>query len=561
MWDQESQKRRGKTGHLLGSFYMMFIDQEQWYQVQMAMLPIIAVLIGCFSVTLATNTCNGTVFICSKTPQTAARGGKCGLDDLRELKRLIVQPDRICSLNLSRNHLKSWHTIGLQDELPSLEYLDLSDNDGWTPDDMLLGSIGSLKEIKGVSWNKYCSDCTLKKVFNKTVLHEIEQKEKFEWVQGYACRAKITKYSNKVQLFAKFNFVAECFTEGSKCYNNDVIVKSKAPCRDVNIRVLALQYLFGPIAIILNLVVVLTTAFSERLRRNIAMVLVSNLAFGDFLNGIYSVIIAIVHHVYDYEETRAFADTKCNYIGPMWMIGQAIAVSCSLVLTYERYRSVVNSVKVKSRMKMKTARVAIMLCWAWSFLVAFLPFVGVGMYSIGTFCIPIYPVKSIPHQYWYSIVVTLSACLMYLALPLYVRLYLYVKKSSNRIGSTTDVTLAKRIFVLVISNMFFFLLPIAISLAWSILSRKQVMSRVLAEVLTSSFCAICLTVNSCLNPILYALRNKTFIKELKKMLYKRLRLCCGGTCGGPDNGYSIDKTSRSGSSVRASNYHVQKTTV
>lgn len=211
---------------------------------------------------------------------------------------------------------------------------------------------------------------------------------------------------------------------------------------------------------------------------------------------------------------------------------------------------------------MKTARIAIMLCWLWSLLVAFLPIVGVGMYSIGTFCVPVYPVKSIPHQFWYSIVVTVCACVMYLAtLPLYVRLYLYVKRSSSRIGSTTDVALAKRIFVLVISNMFFFLVPIAISLAWSILSRKQAMSRVAAEVLTSSFCAICLTVNSCLNPILYALRNKTFIKELKKMLFRKVRNCCGGACGGPENGYSIDKTSRSGSSIRASNFQVQKTSV
>lgn len=441
-----------------------------------------------------------------------------------------------------------------------MQYLDIKDNDDWSPDAILLASVKNLKEIKGVSWSEDCSGCTLKKVNNKTLLADLQQEEKSEWVEGYACRAKITKYSAKVQLFAKFNFIADCFKEDSKCYNSDVIIKSSAPCRDINIRVLALEYLFGPIAIFLNLVVVLTTAFSERLRRNIAMVLVSNLAFGDLLNGVYSVIIAVVHHVFNYEETRAFADTKCDFIGPMWMIGQAIAVSCSLVLTYERYRSVVNSVKVKSRMKMKTARIAIALCWFWSILVAALPIMGVGMYSIGTFCVPIYPVKSIPHQFWYSIVITLSACLMYLAtLPLYVRLYLYVKKSSSRIGSTTDVALAKRIFVLVISNMFFFLLPIAISLAWSILSRKQAMSRVVAEVLTSSFCAICLTVNSCLNPILYALRNKTFIKELKKMLSKKA--CCGGVCGGGDNGYSIDKTSRSGSSIRASNYHVQKTSV
>ena len=415
-------------------------------------------------------------------------------------------------------------------------------------------------EIRGVRWNNQCSDCSLKRDINKTLLDKIKKKEYFEWVQGYACRAKISKYSLTLQLYAKHGFVPECFAKGSSCYNNEVTERSEAPCRDVNIRVLALEYLFGPIAIVLNLVVVLTTAFSERLRRNIAMVLVSNLAFGDLLNGIYSVIIAVVHHVYEYKETRKFADTKCNFIGPMWLLGQTIAVSCSLVLTYERYRSVVNSVKVKSRMKMKTARIAILCCWIGSLIVAFLPFVGVGMYSIGTFCIPIYPVKSIPHQFWYSIIVTLVACLMYLAtLPLYVRLYLYVKKSSSRIGSTTDVALAKRIFVLVISNMFFFLLPIAISLAWSILSRKQVMSRVVAEVLTSSFCVICLTVNSCLNPVLYALRNKTFIKELKKMMFKRFGNCCGGVCA-IDNGYSIDKTSKSGSS-RASNYHVQKTTV
>ncbi|EDO36077.1 predicted protein [Nematostella vectensis] len=460
------------------------------------------------------------------------------------------------NLSLSHNDFESWDSTAIPKHLKFLESLDMSGND-WIPSSEVL-RMRSLSTIRGVSWGQ-CSDCELTRNVNQTQLDRLLTLEDLEWVPGYACRARIHTYSAQVKRFAKEGFYPSCLVEGSECFAAEVKVRADSPCRDVNTKVLTLEYVFGPVALVLNLVVVVTTACSRRLRRNIAMVLVSNLAFGDLLNGIHAIAVAVVHHIYDYAGTRKFADTKCDYIGPLWMLGQAISVSCSLVLTYERYRSVVNSVKVKvkSKMKMKTARISIFVCWVWSFAAAFLPLAGIGMYSIGTFCIPIYPVRSIPHQFWYSVVVTLIAATMYIVtFPLYIRLYLYVKRSSNRIGSKTDVALAKRIFVLVMSNMFFFLLPIMISLAWSVLSRHQVMSRVVAEVLTSSFCLICLTVNSCLNPVLYALRNRTFIKELRRMLYHMVGWYCGW-CS--DNGRgSNERTSRSNSASRGSTHQLQK---
>ena len=98
-----------------------------------------------------------------------------------------------------------------------------------------------------------------------------------------------------------------------------------------------------------------------------------------------------------------------------------------------------------------------MLIWILGVAVAILPVLKISVYYGNTYCIPIRPLKDIPHSYELSIGLSLWGMLLYCTtIPFYVKIFLAVKKTSRRAGVKRDGTLAKRICILVFSNMLFF---------------------------------------------------------------------------------------------------------
>nr|UQI50297.1 follicle-stimulating hormone Receptor [Haliclona caerulea] len=422
------------------------------------------------------------------------------------------------TLNLSMNPIQVWQTSQLISHVPNLTTLDLTGTSPWLPDNGVLRA-KQLRVIQGVSWGQDCQNCPLIRSNNSTQL-QLFTEGSTEYMKGYACRTKTVTATRTVQRFAKHGFLATCVTEDPKCRQSQMQEVVKAPCRDTTLSVFYLEYVLGPIAIVFNLVVIITTIRSKRLRKNLDMLLVCNIGIGDLFNGLYSVLIISIHTFKTFDQMMTFARDYCAAIGSFWVLGVGLAVTFAFVLTIERYKCVVRTRSLHRRMSPHTLLVASVICWLWALTATILPMVGVGSYSINTYCISVFPVKSNPVQFYYSTIVAGLSGLMYLAtLPMYIKMYIFVRRSSKNMRVRADIELAKRVFSLVLTNMLFFLLPVIISLIFASVNREtNALSREVSEILNSSFPLLCLTLNSVFNPLLYAFRSRLFRTEFTRML-------------------------------------------
>lgn len=88
-------------------------------------------------------------------------------------------------------------------------------------------------------------------------------------------------------------------------------------------------------------------------------------------------------------------------------------------------------------------------------------------------------------------------------------------------GVKRESTLAKRIALLVMSNLVFFFIPVLALGVWIIFvgnSRDDLLSFYARSAIQDLIPLYCLSINSCLNPLVHALRNDKFKTALKKNL-------------------------------------------
>lgn len=380
---------------------------------------------------------------------------------------------------------------------------------------MSLLKLPYLKVVTGVSWSQSCLNCTLLRTINETHLRFYGNTSSM-FLKGYACRYKTTTPSPFLRGLATDGFLAMCVLSNHICFESEVKAVIKAPCRKTTLGVLSLEYVFGPVAMILNVIVIATVMKSKRLCRNHDMLLVTNIAIGDFCTALYSIVIIAVHQTRTFHQMETFAPISCTYIGFFWILGVSLSVSFSLVLTIERFKCVVRRRNRQSRMSAMEILIASSVCWLYALSTAILPVFGIGNYYLNTYCIPVFPTRNNPVQFYYSVSVSGMSAIMYIvSIPLYLRMYFFVRKSSKNMRVRADIELAKRVFSLVITNMTFLLVPIIISLVFTRVERTtSQLSREVSEVLNAALPLLCLTINSTLNPILYSFRSRLFRKEV-----------------------------------------------
>lgn len=294
-------------------------------------------------------------------------------------------------------------------------------------------------------------------------------------------------------------------------------------CWDSANAVLHAEYFLTPMIIILNLTVFVTTLTTKNLRKLPTMLLVANLAMSDFFVGIYSLAITASRHAMSYQRFVTVMDSLCPALGFLWVIGQFMAALSSFLLTTERYVVIIFSMRPSISFTTKTCLYSVLACWTVAVLMALLPLFRVGTYTTTTFCIPIQPAKGIPHSFAYSTSLVAIGFLLYMfTLPMYVHIFLHVRKSGNQMGIKRDGRLAKKISILVVTNLTFFLLPIFIALLWLFTQTFNNIPLSTREILVGSFTTICFSINSFLNPLLYAFRDRRFRFSIKQRYYRLL---------------------------------------
>lgn len=349
--------------------------------------------------------------------------------------------------------------------------------------------------------------------FNKTKLYSTgNYGDYIDW----HCRGTEYTVTMETQRFAKYGYYPSCFDTNHNCYKSQVKGTKSHRCWRTDNLILYVEYFIGIVSICLNVSVV-TITLTSPLKNNVAMLLISNLAFSDLLNGVYSVSITIGRQVASYTTFLTYLNGLCSVLGFLWVLAQFGTIQTSLLLTIERYITIVFAMRPHLRPTPTAAKVSIAITWFVSIAAAVLPLVGFGSYITNTYCVPMQPSKEVPGSFMYSVAVSVIGVLLYfLMVPLYIKIFIYVKHSSQQMGIKRDAKIAGRILILVLTNMIFFLTPIIIALLWLLTDIfKKNISVEARNVLVGVFPTFCFSLNSFLNPLLYAFRNNRFKQALK----------------------------------------------
>ncbi|EDO31868.1 predicted protein [Nematostella vectensis] len=228
--------------------------------------------------------------------------------------------------------------------------------------------------------------------------------------------------------------------------------------------------------------------------------------------------------------TRLQRSHFCYFVGFVSIFGQGISAFSSFIVTIERYLAVVFCLQPDIRLFTPIAHGFIAVIFFLSFVFAILPFTVLkGIYVPDSHCTPVSEPTSEVIEYM-MIPGGLAFILYFLTFPLYVHMYLYVTKSSQAMGIQREGKVARRIALIVFSNMAFFFLPIVLLLLVNLSDLGKLMTDVEKDIFWKTFSYICFAVNACLNPVLFAFRNEKFRNALRQQLHLTNRvqpISCG----------------------------------
>ena len=387
----------------------------------------------------------------------------------------------------------------------------------WTPSAEVL-SLSALREIVGVKLNEACSHCSLIKK-NSSTEFNLSELKKGVFIKGDRgnCRGMKFKVDNLTSVFASYGFIPSCLSksDNKKCYVSQIAELPFHRCWETDNKIFNILFAFGIIGLFLNASVFLVTMTEAKLRKKVLMLLISSLAVGDFLVQIYSISLASVRKR-TYNEFLLISEKFCNFAGFIWTIGMFVTITTSVLLTVERYLTIVYSLKPEIHIHCKGALSLISVSWLVALTISILPYMGIGTYTGNTLCVPVVPSRINPTSARFSIGLLMIGIVLYLSMiPFYVLIFVFVKKSgSGLIGIKREGSVAFRIFILVGSNMMFFFLPVIITTLYITTDITKGMTPVTKEALTGALGTICTSVNSFLNPLLYAYRNHRFRRVL-----------------------------------------------
>lgn len=435
--------------------------------------------------------------------------------------------------DLSYNRLGEWDGT-ISTTLPSLKSIDLTGNYLYFPGSNVL-NMHSLLEISGVKWSSACGDCVMIKTELLMGLNESEAYCIVD-IEEYTYAEELHVQYGKSLFFVEHGFSPQCLCDEQRqsCADEEVFLPYDLGLNTLPRQLFYVEYILGAIAAILNLVVVLVSFGSSSLRKSTSFLLIGNIGFCDVIMGVYSVLIGrftvyeFIVNVNEYPGMDTFVNVYCTVMGVIFTTAQITSVSTSLLVTIERYLSIVHCMNPEARLRKRVAVWCLAGIWcgaiAYSLLAVFR--VG-GLRYHGEFTCMM-PFTNGPNQEDTSVAGLAVASLLVLfylvTFALYIHIFLHVKKSQVSAGVKRKASLAKNISVMVFTNFLFFVIPMVCTLlyvyrfeyllkAFKVDSLKDLQ---IYFIMLTWVPVVFLSLNSCLNPFLCAFRHPKFQQELKK---------------------------------------------
>lgn len=289
-------------------------------------------------------------------------------------------------------------------------------------------------------------------------------------------------------------------------------------CWDKGRSLRPIEYVLGVVAMVFNLAVIVTILGSSTLIKKTSMFLTAHLALGDLFLAVFSITIANGHGIMSDSGLRQWREHQCPYFRSLLIFGQTIEALTSVLMTIERYLVIVHCMRPNLRINL---RVACILC-------AFICIFGaLSCFVIERFdklsirdnfmCVLVQDFRSTQRFMGTQVLMLLFVGLYLAVVAMYIHIYIAARKSAKSAGMQRETSLAKRISVIVFSNMIFYAVPNLCVVLFTAADIRLVSDRAVNFVLRIWLPPVCMIANACLNPCLFAFRNEAFLKSLKQL--------------------------------------------
>ncbi|XP_053408485.1 thyrotropin receptor-like isoform X2 [Mercenaria mercenaria] len=313
------------------------------------------------------------------------------------------------------------------------------------------------------------------------------------------------------------------------------------PCEDVmGYEWLRVTVWFVLLAALLGNSVVLIVLTSSRGKFTVPKFLMCNLAFADFIMGVYLILLASIDvrtlGEYFNHAVKWQNEGGCQAAGFLSVFSSELSVFTLTILTLERWYAISHAIHLNKRLKLRQSVALMILGYTFASVLALLPLVGISSYGNVSICLPMRAESGVDIGYIVSLLIMNG--IMFLAICFcYISMFLKVKGSASTRRSN-DATIAKRMSLLVFTN-FACWAPIAF-FGLTASAGVPLIDITNSKILLVFFYPL----NSCANPFLYAILTKQFRKDVFILLGKF------GICVERANMYRGTMTSRTLSNSR-----------
>ena len=262
------------------------------------------------------------------------------------------------------------------------------------------------------------------------------------------------EYGNS--LFAvKQGFSPQCLCEHEKCADEEMYMPYNLALNTLPRKLFYVEYIFGVIAVALNLVVVFISFGSRSLRKSTSFILIGNIGFCDVITGVYSILIArftvyeFIVNEREYPDMDVFVNVYCTIMGVIFTTAQLTSVTSSLLATLERYLSIVYCMKPEARLRKPVALWCLVGIWCVAIgysLLAVFQVGGLRYHGEFTCMMPFINGPEISDTSVIGLAVASLLVVFYLiSFGLYIHIFFNVKKTQVSAGVKRKASLAKNI--------------------------------------------------------------------------------------------------------------------
>ena len=449
------------------------------------------------------------------------------------------------SSNLSFNDLRDWK-VNPTNELRGLRKLDVMGNEHWLPSKQIL-QLSNLTTVEGVRLSQCCQDCSLCKMMSDDVNSSCPRGRWLSSPIDWWWHDEI-QYGRALD-FIKLGFFPTCLFVDKACWIDQVELPYTTSIYDVTRKSSFALCATGSVALLVNIAVIVFIVFHKSLRNDLAVRLLLNVAVCDTL--IAALVTTLCKRFKNFELwTEHFQNQMqieesnewfklAKITGPFLTCAVASHVFGSGIAMLDKFLKIVFAMRPEVRLGSKAAVLSLCFSWSLSATFAVLPVFRIGGMTY-TDWLTTTPLPSDEFKFengrlrqpiGFAAGSQIALVILQLAsFLLYVPIFIVAKKSGANVGVKREAAIARKIALLLCTNLIFFTVPVVIGVvrgaALAELNNNledDWRSFTLAEFQWYSFIfdtlpVLCLSINSLLNPFLYALRHPKVKQQLNPLL-------------------------------------------